>query len=182
MELLRTRYDKQDIEAIYRGIQKYKQKDVSYEEVIENCERDWFNFGVHEKRLSGRVMLMKIMGAQWDMSLIYEDVRKQNMARASYRLLSGSEMQLINTSIKKHRKQGDRYSQVIEKCMNDWAAAFKAERVAAGQAGEKQINDLVAGGGIEISGWLVRKQQCRIRHQSPSNCDSLSLAVRKLVD
>ena len=143
MELLRTRYDRQDIEAIYRGIQKYKQETVPYEEVIEKCERDWFNFGVHEKRLSGRVMLMKIMGAQWDMSLIYEDVRKQNMALASYRLLSGSEMQLINTSIKKHRKQGDRYSQVIEKCMNDWAAAFKAERVAAGQAGEKQINDLL---------------------------------------
>jgi hypothetical protein len=27
--------------------------------------------------------------------------------------------------------------------MNDWAASFKAERVAAGQAGEKQINDLL---------------------------------------
>ena len=143
MELLRTRYDRQDIEAIYRGIQKYKQEDVPYEEVMEKCERDWFNFGVHEKRLSGRVMLMKIMGARWDMSLVYEDVRKQNMALAAYRLLSESEMQLINTSIKKHRKQGDRYSQVIEKCMNDWAASFKAERVAAGQAGEKQINDLV---------------------------------------
>ena len=82
MELLRTRYDRQDIEAIYRGIQKYKQETVPYEEVIEKCERDWFNFGVHEKRLSGRVMLMKIMGARWDMSLIYEDVRKQNMALA----------------------------------------------------------------------------------------------------
>lgn len=76
MELLRTRYDRQDIQAIYRGIQEYKRDGVSYDEVIENCERDWFNVGVHEKRLHGRVTLMTIMGKRWDMSLIYEDVKK----------------------------------------------------------------------------------------------------------
>jgi hypothetical protein len=143
MELLRGRYDRQDIEAIYRGIQEYKQEDVSYEEVIEKCERDWFNSGVHEKRLLGRVMLMKIMGARWDMLLIYEDVGKQNMALPPYRPLSDSEMQVINASIQEHRKKGDRYKHIIEKCMNDWDVSFKAERVAAGQAGEKQIDDLV---------------------------------------
>ncbi len=143
MELLRTRYDRQDIEAIYRGIQKYKQEDVSYEEVIEKCERDWFNSGVHEKRLLGRIMLMKIMGARWDMSLIYEDVGKQNMALPPYRSLSESEMQVINASIQEHRKKGDRYKYIIEKCMNDWDVSFMADRIAAGQAGEKQIDDLV---------------------------------------
>ena len=143
IELLRTRYDRQDIEAIYRGIQKYKQEDVPYEDVIEKCERDWFNFGVNEKRISGRVMLMEIMGVRWDMALIYKDVTKQNMALTPYRPLPESEMQRINASIQKHRKKNDRYKQIIEKCMNDWAASFKAERVAAGQAGEKQFNDLV---------------------------------------
>ena len=128
MDLLRTRYDRQDIQAIYRGIQTYKQKDVSYEDVIEKCERDWFNFGVHEKRLLGRVTLMTIMGKRWDMSLIYKDVQKQNMALPPYQPLSESEMRVINAAIRKHRKQGDRYSQIIKKCMNDWEASLKAER------------------------------------------------------
>ncbi|MEO2035006.1 MAG: DUF1588 domain-containing protein [Planctomycetaceae bacterium] len=143
MELLRTRYDRQDIQAIYRGIQKYKQEDVSYEEVIEKCEQDWFNFGVHEKRLSGRVMLMMIMGVRWDMSLIYEDVKKQNVALPPYQPPSDSEMQVINSSIRKHREQGDRYRQIIDKCMAGWEASFKAERVAAGQADDEQLGNLV---------------------------------------
>jgi hypothetical protein len=143
MELLRTRYDRQDIQAIYRGIQEYKRDDVSYEEVIQKCEWDWFNFGVHEKRLRERVTLMHIMGVQWDMSLIYEDVKRQNMALPPYRSLSDSEMQVINASIQKHRKQGDRYRQMIEKCIAGWKAAFRAERVAAGQADDQQLGDLV---------------------------------------
>jgi hypothetical protein len=143
MELLRTRYDRLDIQAIYRGIQEYKQDDVSYEEVIEKCERDWFNFGVHKKRLRERVTLMKIMGVQWDISLIYEDVKKQNMALRPYRPLSDSEMHVINVSVEKHRKHGDHYRQIIEKCMANWNASFKADRVAAGQADDQQLGDLV---------------------------------------
>jgi len=143
MELLRTRYDRQDIQAIYRGIQQYKRDDVSYDAVIEKCEHDWFNFGIHEKRLRGRVSVMKIMGKRWDMPLIYADVKKQNMALPPYQPLSESEMQVIAVAIKKHRTQGDRYSQIIEKCMDDWQQSFKAERVAAGAANEQQIGDLV---------------------------------------
>ena len=144
MELLRTRYDRQDVQAIDRGIQEYKQKDVSYEEVIEKCEQDWFNFGIHEKRLRGRVTLMKIMSKRWDMPLIYEDVKKQNMAVPPYQALSDREMQVIKASILKHRKQGDRYSHIVKKCMDDWEESFKAERVAAGTSGESLIGDLVA--------------------------------------
>ena len=114
-------------------------------QVIEKCERDWFNFGIHEKRLRRRESpLMKIMDKRWDMALIYEDVRKTE--HGSCRPISRSpkaEMQVITASILKHRKQGDRYSQIIEKCMADWEASFKAERVAAGQADEQQIGDLV---------------------------------------
>lgn len=143
VELLRGRFDLQDVQAIYRGIQSYKKEGVSYGEVVEECERDWFNFGIHEKRLIGRVSLMKILDTRWDLQEVYEDVEKQNMALPPYQPLSESEMQVINASIRKHREQDDRYSQIIEKCMTDWDAFFKAERVAAGQADEGQIADLV---------------------------------------
>ncbi|MFT5412169.1 MAG: hypothetical protein ACI8XO_002490 [Verrucomicrobiales bacterium] len=143
MDLLRTRYDAQDIRAIYRGIQKYKQDGVSYQQIVEKCERDWFNFGIHEKRLRGRVTLMSIMDKRWDMALIYEDVKDQNMALPDYKSLSDGEMQTITASILEHRMQGDSYNRIIEKCMVDWEASFKAERIAAGQADEQQIGELV---------------------------------------
>ena len=50
---------------------------------------------------------------------------------------------MIAASILGHRKQGDRYREIIEKCMDDWDASFAAERVAAGQAGDEQVGDLV---------------------------------------
>ena len=143
LELLRTRYDRSDIQAIYRGIQQYKQDDLSYEDVIEACERDWFNFGIHEKRLRERVSLMKIMGVQWDLPLIYEDVKKRNMALPAYRPLPESEMQVIRDSIQKHREPGDRYRQIIEKCIADWETSLRAERLAADHAGDQQLADLI---------------------------------------
>lgn len=144
MELLRTRYDREDIQAIYRGIQKFRRDDVSWEDIIENCEREWFHFGVHEKRLAGRVTLMHIMGVRWDLALIYDDVKKQNMALPPYRPLADSEMKIIHATIRKHRRQGDRYGQIIKKCMAEWETSFKAERVAAGQADDQQLRELVA--------------------------------------
>ena len=142
LELLRIRYG-QDVQAIYRGIGKYKQEGVTFEQIIEKCEKEWFTFGVHEKRLQAHVTLMKVLMKQWDMSLIFEDVRKRNVSLARYKPLSDSEMDIITASILKHRTKGDRYRQIIDKCLNDWKQTFKAERVAAGQADEGQVADLV---------------------------------------
>lgn len=66
------------------------------------------------------------------------------MSILPFKPLSDGEMQLINSVILKLRKQDDLYSQIIEKCMGDWEASLKAERIAAGQAGEEQITELVA--------------------------------------
>ncbi|PHR93423.1 MAG: hypothetical protein COA78_32960 [Blastopirellula sp.] len=142
IELLRTRYG-EDLQAVYRGIGEYKQDDITFEQIIEKCEKQWFIFGIHEKRLQARVTLMKVLMKQWDMALIYEDISKRNIRQEPYKPLSDSEMDIITSSILKHRKKGDRYSQIIEKCVNDWEQSFKAERVAAGQADEGQVADLL---------------------------------------
>lgn len=142
LELLRIRYG-EDVQVIYRGIGKYKHEGVTFEQIIEECEKEWFTFGVHEKQLRARVTLMKVLLKQWDMALIYEDIRKRNIRQAPYKPLPDSEMEIITASIVKHRKKGDRYRQIIDKCLDDWDQSFKAERIAAGQANEGQVADLV---------------------------------------
>jgi hypothetical protein len=127
LELLRTRYG-EDLQAIYRGIGEHQQEGVTFEQIIENCEKEWFTFGLHEKRLRARVTLMNVLAKQWDMALVYEDVRKRSSRPAAYKPLSASEMDIITASILKHRRKGDRYRQIIEKCMTDWEQSFKAER------------------------------------------------------
>jgi cytochrome c553 len=127
LELLRIRYG-EDIQAIYRGIDEYKQEGVTFEQIIEKCEKEWFTFGLHEKQLRARVTLMKVLLKQWDMTLIFNDVSKSNLRQAAYEPLPDSAMDIITASILKHRKKGDRYRQIIDKCMNDWEQSFKAER------------------------------------------------------
>ena len=124
LELLRIRYG-EDVQAIYRGIGEYKQEGVTFEQIIEKCEKEWFTFGIHEKQLRARVTLMKVLMKQWDMALIYKDVSKRNIRQAPYKPLPDSEMDIITASILKHRKKGDRYRQIIDKCMNDWDQSFK---------------------------------------------------------
>ena len=51
-------------------------------------------------------------------------------------------MQVINASIRKYRKLGDRYSRIIAKCMADWDDSLKAERVASQSSDESLINGL----------------------------------------
>jgi len=142
LELLRIRYG-EDVQAIYRGIGEYKQEGVTFEQIIEKCEKIWFTFGVHEKQLRARVTLMKVLMKQWDMALVFEDVSKKNIRQAPYKPLPDSEMDIITASMLKHRKKGDRYRQIIDKCMNDWDQSFEGERIAAGQADEGQVADLV---------------------------------------
>ena len=165
-ELLHRRYDRQDIQAIYRGIQKYKKAGVSYEQVIETCERDWFYFGVNEERLEGRVSLMTILGVRWDMSLIYDDVKKRNMALPPFEKLPESEMKEINRSILKHRKKGDRYGQIIEKCLADWEAAFEEERKQGGDASVKSSESV--SGNSDLIADLVDELFATILERKPS--------------
>ena len=112
---LLDRYEQQDMRAIYLGIGIYKQDGVTHEQIIEKCERDWFTYGIHEKRIRTRVRIMKVLAKQWDMSLINEDIRKKNIQPIRYAPLSDTEMEVIHAAILKHRRNGDRYTQIIEK-------------------------------------------------------------------
>ena len=142
LELLRIRYG-DDVPAIYRGIGKYKKDGVTFEQVIEQCEKEWFHFGIHEKQLRGRVTLMNVLLKQWDMSMIYSDVKKRNKPQPSYKPRPDAEMAIITASISKHRTKGDRYLRIIGKCMNEWRQAFQAERDVAGVSGDRLVGDLV---------------------------------------
>jgi hypothetical protein len=142
IELLRTRYG-EDLQAVYRGIAEYSGNDITFEQIIEKCERQWFTFGLHEKRLRARVTLMMVLRKQWEMDLIYDDVKRRNVQKSTYNPLSNKEMDIIKAAVVKHRVKGDRYRQVIDKCMNDWEQGFSSERLVAEQDNKGEVGDLV---------------------------------------
>ena len=142
IELLRTRYG-DDLQAVYRGIAEYTGNGITFEQIIEKCERQWFTFGLHEKRLRARVTLMMVLRKQWEMNLIYDDVKQRNIRKTTYNPLSNHEMEIIEASVLKHRVKGDRYRQVIDKCMDEWEQEFNRKRLLAGKDDKGQVGDLV---------------------------------------
>lgn len=143
IEILTSRNDKKDIAAIYRGLAKYKKEGVSFDQVVEICEKEWFYEGVYTKRLRRRIELMKSIKTQYVMKLVYKDIKKKNRLLPPYKALSSSEMDIINAAILKHRKKYDHYNQITAKCLEDWQQSFKAERDATSSFDDKLITALV---------------------------------------
>ena len=161
--------DKQDVGAVFRSMMTYWKepykftvdetkavKDskgevwspylydqrAKYEKIILQGEGDWFMQGVPSHRIRNRVEMMKIFWDHWDMELIYQEAKKRGSSLA-YKPLSDAEMRIITETIKKHRKNGDNYKTIIDKCISDWTESFKKTRESAGIANDTQIKSLI---------------------------------------
>ena len=161
--------DKQDVEAVFRSMATYKKtpdkvtEDPSkemkddkgspwtpyleeqrsdYEKIILQAEGDWVRQGISANRIQNRITMMKVFWDHWDMELIYREARKRSPAPA-YKPLNDEEMRVIAATIKKHRKKGDSYQAIIEKCVSDWTASFKEERESAAGADDAGIKALI---------------------------------------
>lgn len=161
--------DEQDVAAVFRSIVTYKRtpyevtedtakvmKDdkgspwapylddqrADYEKIILQAEGDWVRQGVSDYRIQNRITLMKVFWDHWDMDLIYREAKERDPA-PPYRPLDDGEMQVIAATIKKHRKKGDSYQEIIEKCMSDWSEAFKQERESAAATDDARIDALI---------------------------------------
>ena len=134
-----NRYEQQDLDAIFLGLNVYKADNESYIQVVDKCQKDWFEYGVHKSRIKTRVEIMKAIFFNYRMDLIYKETKKRNLRPSSYKPLSASEMKIIKSTILKHRRKGDTYTQIIDKCMKDWSSRFSSERNASTQADDSLI-------------------------------------------
>ena len=147
------RMDMVDVRAVYHGIATHAAKDFevtaippqegflhetypqstrdAYDEIIRKCERDWVIEGVTDNRIKNRISIMKVFYATYDFPAVLKMIRKGNYGPKKFVPLGDEEMKGITDTIKKNRKPGDTYLEIIGKCMTDWEAGFLAEREAA---------------------------------------------------
>jgi hypothetical protein len=136
---LLDRFDDDDLRAIYIGMGLYDREGRSVEEVIRDCERDWFFHGVHQKRIENRVSIMKVLHARWDIDAVKEDIRKKNLQPEEYRPLSDEEMLVVRDSLLKNRNAGDTFQQVIDQCLRQWAGDFAIELERVSQVTDAEL-------------------------------------------
>jgi mono/diheme cytochrome c family protein len=140
---LLDRMDPIDLEAVYRGINAYQGEGVEYDQIIEQSERDWFMEGVVASRIHNRISMMKAFHVVWDLKGIIKKASDSQYSRPKYVPLNDAEMTLIVESIKKHRRQGDTYQDIIHKCRADWEASFKAQQNASPKTDNALLSQMV---------------------------------------
>jgi len=133
---------KAEVAIIYRSMDRHVKTSDTDEQLINKCERDWFNFGHHPRKIQARVKFL-----QGYMERLLAEVKKPNFAkrqkRSIYKPLDESEMKVITGTILKHRKKGDRYQTIIDQCLSQWKGEFDNERAQAGLPDDELMKSLV---------------------------------------
>ena len=110
------------------------------EAIRDLCERTWFHYGVHERTIQGRATILR------DYLPELRELAEKEKGKFKplvFKPLTADEMEIVKASIMKHRRQGDRYGQIIEKCMTDWQQGFERDRIAAGPPSDSLISELI---------------------------------------
>ncbi len=132
----------QELVLIFRSMRRHQQEGESDEQLIEKCEREWFNLGHNERKIQARVTFLQNYMEEWRQQIAKHRYDQKNRPLV-YRAPADEEMKTITSTILKHRQAGDRYNTIIEKCMDQWREEFKQQRIEAGPPGIGLISDLV---------------------------------------
>ncbi|MFT6794411.1 MAG: hypothetical protein ACJAR1_002420 [Rubritalea sp.] len=114
----------------------------------EMCERAWFYFGDYERDIQGRMTILRDYMPELREQVINDNGRR--IKPLVYKALDDAEMVVVRASIMKHRKKGDHYNEVIEKCLADWKKGFEQERIEAGPPSDQILSDLVQQLSVQI--------------------------------
>jgi mono/diheme cytochrome c family protein len=121
----------QELTVIFRSMRRHQQEGPPDTQLIEKCEREWFNLGHNQRTIQARITFLNNYMVEWRGQIKAHRYDERNKPHV-YRPKSDEEMKVIHETIRKHRKQGDRYNTIIEHCLAQWEAEFKQARMDAG--------------------------------------------------
>lgn len=125
----------EELEQIWAGVRKHSQANEKDEDLIRNCERDWFHYGVDARTIQQRINFM---------NGYMEDIRKKmtKPPSAAPKPPAAAELALIRSALQKHRQAGDTYTAIMAKCLAEWSDEFRREREKSSPS-EAVYNSLV---------------------------------------
>ena len=127
-------------DALYQMLLNPELKGLSDVEIRNRCERQWFYNGDHERKIQGRVTMLRDY-----LTEVRERLAKNGtkIKLRVYKPLADEEMVIIHAAITKYRKKGEFYTAVIDKCMTQWTDDFRQVRVEAGPPSDELLTQLV---------------------------------------
>lgn len=131
-----------EVILIFHSMRRHQREGQTDDQLIEQCEREWFNHGHNERKIQARITFLNNYMAELRGQIEqhrYEEKHKPIV----YRPLTETEMQAITEAILRHRAPGDHFDTIIEKCMAQWEAEFEQARIEAGPPGNELVAALV---------------------------------------
>jgi len=132
----------QELVLIFRSMRRHQQDGQSDEQLIEKCEREWFNFGHNERKIEARITFLNNYMEEWRGQITQHRYDEKHRV-LEYRPLEEPEMEAIRQAILQHRNQGDRFNAIIQKCTTQWKAEFEQARIDAGPPSNDLVTALV---------------------------------------
>lgn len=131
---------REEMDVVFRSMIRHRGEGVSDEERIARSERDWFNFGHDERRIQARVTFLNGYLEEY---LGHEEAFAKKNKPREFKPLPEEEMAAVTATIRAHREPGDRYVEIIDKCLAEWAREFEQERIEAGLPDDAAIGEVV---------------------------------------
>ena len=126
--------------TVYQALLIPEHEKKSDDEFRDMCERIWFYFGDHERKIQGRMTLLRDYLPEFRENLIKNGRKFKAIV---YKPLAEDEMEIVKASIQRHRKKGDHYNKLISTCMAEWELDFKQQRIDAGPPSDEALSKLV---------------------------------------
>ena len=114
-----------DGKAIYTMIMTYG-KPADHLKFLRQCEKYWRDWGVANSVVERRVETMRKY-LTWALAQKRMD-KSSSGPLPKYKALDAKEMQVIHATIKKLRKKGMTYNDIVNVCMNEWRSEFQKIR------------------------------------------------------
>lgn len=131
-----------EMRLMYHTLVKYQGKARDDQALIRACEREWFNYGHSDRKITMRVTFLHNYLDSWRESMVLHNYAQKNKPPV-YKPRSDEEMEIIRSTILRHREKGDTYQTVISKCVADWKQGFEKRRKENGVANDEQVGALV---------------------------------------
>ena len=133
----------QELVLLFHSMEKHRKEGEPDQVWIEKCERDWFYRGDNPRTIQTRLTFLAGYLEEFREQVVRHRYAMKHKIPV-YRPRPEEEQRAIEEAILKHRKSGDRYGKIIEKCMTQWKQQFHDERVAAGLPDRQVVESLVS--------------------------------------
>lgn len=132
----------EELVVIFHSMRLHERDAAGDAQLIERCERDWFNQGVNERTIQTRVTFLRNYMPEWKEQIKVHNY-EQRQKPPVYKQPDAAEMKSITEALRACRKKGDTYTAVLRKCLDLWREEHRQALAKAAPPAREAVAALV---------------------------------------